>query len=115
MSIVPPVLITFDQDRVATRNTEPSGWVACKVVVQREGLAVVLVPNRRFQSRPRQRRRRRGAANQSAFEDLVELTVRANEEGDARVGGAIADRIANVCTVVLGVRTALGEPGLRRC
>jgi len=86
MPIVPAVLVTLDEDRVAARDEEAGGRVAAEVVVERAGLAPKLVAERRLGVYASERRRRGGAANQSAFEDLIEMTLRANEERDSKEG-----------------------------
>src|SRR4029077_1568997 len=86
MPIVPAVLVALDEDRVAARDEEAGGRVAREVVVERAGLAPKLVAERRLGVYAGERRRRGGAANQPAFEDLVEMTLRANEERDSKEG-----------------------------
>src|SRR5262249_26627980 len=86
MPIVPAVLVTLDEDRVAARDEEAGGRVAPEVVVERAGLAPKLVAERRLGVYASERRRRGGAANQPAFEDLIEMTLRADEERDSKEG-----------------------------
>ena len=86
MPIVAAVLVALDEDRVAARDEEAGGRIARQVVVERAGLAPKLVAERRLGVYARETRRRSGAANQPAFEDLVEMTVRANEERDSIEG-----------------------------
>ena len=113
MPVVPRVLITFDEDRVATGDEEAGGRVARQVLIKGECLALILVANCRFRGRARQRRRCRSAAHQATLIDLVEMAIAAHPK--ARACRAVADRIATARAVVLGIRAALGEPRTRRC
>ena len=110
MPIVPRVLVALDEDRIVPRNEERGGGVAREVVVDGEGRPLVRVANRRLGRRAPDPRRRRPAANQASLEDLIEMTLCADEDGDLEERRAVADRIAIARAGPLGVRAARGEP-----
>ena len=115
MPVVRRILVTFDQDSVAARDEESCGRVAGEVVIKAECLALILLANCGFLRRPLQRRRSRGTAKQPTLIDLVEMAVAADEKRWARAGCAIADRITLARAVLLRIRAACGEAGVRPC
>jgi len=109
MPIVPGELVALDKERVAARDDEPGRGVAREVVVEREGFACVFVANGRFGSDAGELGGYGAAPDQSAFEDLIEMTEGADEKGNSIPVRAIADGIAVARAVVVGVRAAGGE------
>ena len=111
MTIVPAVLVALDEDRFAARDEEAGRRVVRQVVVERTGLTLELVAERRLGVHARETRRRGGAPNHPTFENLVEMTLRADEERNLKEGRAVADRIALAGTIVLAVGAARDERG----
>ena len=105
MPLVPRVLIALDEDRVVARDEEPSGRVPREVLIQPEALAPEVVANLRLGQRPRESRRRFGPLEPPRLEDLVEVALGADEEGNLKVSRPVTDGIALAGTVLLGVRT----------
>ena len=109
MPIIAAVLVALDEDRFAARDEEAGRRIAREIVVERTGLAPELVSERRLGVYARETRRRGGAPNHPAFENLVEVTLRADEERNLKEGRAVADRIAPARAIVLAVGAARDE------
>jgi hypothetical protein len=110
MPIVPRVLVALEEDRVAPRDEEPGRGVAPEVVVEGERLAIVLVADDGLGGRAAERRRRGRPAHDPALEHMIEMTLRAHEEGQAEIRRLVTDRIAGVRAVLAGVRATGREP-----
>ncbi len=109
--IVPPILVALDVDGVAARDQEPGRRVAREIVVERECLALEVPANRRLHDAC-EARRRHGLADHAAFENLVEMALRADEKQAVdEERRAVPDRIAVAHAVPLGVGAAGGESG----
>ena len=106
--IGPRILVALDEDGVATRDQESGGRVARKVVVERAGLALVLVTQGRLGGRTEQPRRRGGPSDRPTLQELVVVAEHADEEPEAIDR---FDRVALARTVLLGVRAARGKTG----
>jgi hypothetical protein len=109
MSIVPPVLVALDQDRVVAGDDQSGGGVPREVVVEGEGLPLALIADGRLDGHTPEGRRRRGPAHAPALEDLIQVTERADQIGNPEKRGRVADGIAVGRPVVPGVRSARRE------
>jgi len=84
MPIVPAVLVTLDENRLAARDEETGGRVCARGSRRACGSRPRTHIGGPARSRRGETRQGGGAANQPAFEDLIEMTVRANEERDSK-------------------------------
>src|SRR6185295_11727858 len=91
-------------------NEEPGRGVAREVVVEGERLAIVLEADDGLGGCAAEWRRRGRPAHDPPLEYLIELTLRAHEEGQAEVRQLVTDRIAGVRAVLAGVRATGREP-----
>src|SRR3989442_10251224 len=74
-----------------------------------QGPPMVRVAGRRLRAGALEPRRRSGSTDRPALEDLVEMTVGADQERDAKEARAVADRIAAARAIRLRVRAVLAE------
>ena len=109
IAVGPRVLVALDEDRLVAGDQEPGRRVARQIVVEAEGLPLVLVAQRGLGRGPRERRRFRGPMDRCAREDLVLVALRADQERDAEEGRAVAERIALAGAVLVGIRSTRVE------
>ena len=119
VAVGPRVLVALDEDRLVAGDQQPGRRVPRQVVVEAEGLPLVLVAQRRLGRGPRERRRVRGPADHVRREDLVLVALRADQIGDAEEGHPAAEWIALAGSLLVGIRSTRVEArpeigGLRR-
>src|SRR6185295_10528059 len=109
----------LDENRLVAGDQQPGRRVPRQVVVEAEGLPLVLVAQRGLGRGPPKRRRVRGPVDDVRREDLVLVALRADQEREAEECHPAAQWIALAGPLLVGIRSTRIEArpelgGLRR-